>query len=504
MHSQLKTTALLLLLAGTGPILAASPQEPAVAPGPVGPAIGPAGSGRFAAQIGALLGEYHAQRRFDGVALVADGGEIVYQGAFGLANSDWKVPNGADTRFRVGAITKQFTATLVLLLVAEGKLDLDVPIALYLPRIAPEIGGKVTLHHLLGHTSGIPGPQARLGGHEALRRHLSVDEFVVRYASGPLEFEPGTEFRHSNAGYHLLGAIVEAVTGQTYGEALRERVLAPLQMHDTGFEDQDAVLENRATGYEDLLGERRLAPWTEMSNHFASDGLYSTVGDLWTWEQALRAGRLLPAALAQRMFTPGMGGYGYGWHIDDHGLWHGSFNVVPVDAAIRGFQAILGCIPARGRCVILLSNSGFASVADAALGIAAILEGKGPQAPPPRPAYDLAQFLLDNGVEAGLARLAELPKSLRETPRDPPGPVEATLDLLGHRLLAQGRFAEAVQLFECNARAFPTSVLRLDSLAEAHLQAGHRDLAIESLRAAVELQPWSARAKARLAAVQGQ
>lgn len=455
-----------------------------------------------AARLAEYLEAHHTHRRWSGTALIAEDGKIVYRGAFGLANADWKLPNALDTKFRVGAITKQITAMLVLLLVQEGKLELDVPIGRYLPRLPAETGDRVTIHQLLTHTSGIPRFQSRSGWQHDVLRHHTAAEFVSEFCSSPLEFEPGTAFAHNNSGYFLVGAIVEAVTGQTYAQALRQRVLDPLQMNDTGYDDQSAVLENRAVGYEDMLGQRRVAPFTDMSNHFASDGLYSTVGDLWKWEQSLRSQTLLTGELAQRMFTPGAAGYGYGWHIDHHGMWHGSFNVVPADGVVPGFEAVFGRLPSRGRCVILLSNSRYSFVTDAAEGVEAILEGKAPQATTLPPAWLLAQTVLDRGIEAGFARLLELPLSMRETPRLPPGPVEATIDLLGHRLLAQHRIDDALRLFEFNTRAFPESAARWANLGEAHLQAGHRELAVENLRKASALEPWSKGAKTRLAEVE--
>lgn len=484
-------TAPLKLLACAIVAAAASPQDPAPATTPVDPAV-------LATQIGAYLQAHHTQRQFDGTALVADNGKVVYEGAFGLANADWGIQNDLDTRFRLGSNTKQFTAMLVLLLVQDGKLELDAPIVRYLPLFPAESGKQVTIHHLLSHTSGIPRVTERPHWREELQQHLSVEQFVARFCTGPLEFEPGTEFRQNNSGYYLLGAIVEAVTGQTYATALRERILAPLQMNDTGCEAEGEMLEKRATGYELLLGKRRLAPQTDMGNHFSSDGMYSTARDLWKWSQALSSQRLLTGMLAQRMFTRGESDYGYGWHIDDRGMWSGSFNVVPSDGPIPGFRTLIGQIPARGQCIILLSNSGYWAVSDAALGIAAILEGKQPEGSTQPPAWTLAQTILNDGVEVGLAALAKLPQSIRETPRLPAGEVESTIDLLGFRLLKQHRVEEAVRLFEFNTRAFPKSSKRWDSLGQAHLEAGNSKLALVNFRLASELEPWNATAKAKV------
>lgn len=491
LFANLVATITLLVLGGVA--AAAAPQEPA--PAPVPAPIDPA---QLATKIGAYLQAHHTHRQFEGAALVANDGKIVYEGAFGLANADWGIQNDLDTRFRLGSITKQFTAMLVLLLVQEGKLELDAPVVRYLPDFAAASGAQVTIHQLLSHTSGIPRVAERPRWREELQQHFSVAEFVARFCTGPLEFEPGTGFCHNNTGYYLLGAVVEAVTGQDYATALRERVLAPLQMDDTGCEMAGDVLGKRAIGYELLFGKRLQAPHTDMGNHFASDGMYSTVRDLWKWDQALRSQRLLTGVLAQRMFTRGENDQGYGWHVEDRGVWSGSFNVVPTDGAIPGFRALFGRIPARGQCIILLSNSGYWAVSDAALGIAAILEGRAPEGATQPPAWTLAQTILVEGIEVGLEALAKLPASVRQTPRLPAGEVESTIDLLGHRLLQQDCVDEAVRLFDFNTRAFPKSAKRWDSLGEAHLQGGNRKLALVNFRVAAELEPWNAAAKAKV------
>lgn len=440
------------------------------------PAQAPAGPPPppLAARIGDWLEAHRDHREFTGVALVADGGEIVYEAAFGRADDDHGVDNGPATKFRIGGVTQQFTAMLVLLLVEEGRLELDAPIAKYLADLPRALADRVTVHHLLGHTSGIPCYMSRPRWQRELAGLHSREDFIARFCAGPLEFEPGERYSHSHSGYYLLGAIVEAVTGQTFGAALRARVLDPLELRDTGCEDPYAVLEHRATGYEEVAGERRMAPWIDVRNLFASAGMYSTVRDLWKWERALCDRRLLGGELEARMFTPGEGRYGYGWHVDPVGIWHGG--------AVPGFSALIGRLPQRGQCVILLSNSGFASVPEAAQGVAAILAGRTPAPPSPRP-WHLARTVIDGGIAAGLAAFAELPEATRF------GEVEPALRLVGYRLLAKGRAREAVRVFAFNTRAFTEVSWRWESLGEAHMQAGDRQLAIECFERALALDP---------------
>ena len=193
---------------------------------------GPKSAKRSAAeQIGELLEASHAVGQFSGAALVADRGKVVYRGAYGVANADWEIPNQVDTKFRLASITKQFTAMLTLLLVKDGKLELDAPITRYLKGYPAASGDKVTIHHLLSHTSGIPSYTDREGFMQRDALHsMPVTEFVAKFCSEPLAFEPGSKFRYNNSGYFLLGAIIEQVTGTTYRAEMRARVFEPLGM----------------------------------------------------------------------------------------------------------------------------------------------------------------------------------------------------------------------------------------------------------------------------------
>lgn len=440
-------------------------------------------SATLAEEIQAHLEAYHALDQFNGTALVADDGELVYQGALGLANADWQLPNGLDTKHRLASVSKQFTAMLTLLLVEEGELELDAPITRYLPDYPKESGDRVTIHHLLNHTSGIPSYTDRPGfmSRDA-KDAMSVEDFVATYCSDPLDFEPGTQFRYNNSGYFLLGAIAEAVTGQSYEAALRQRIFEPLKMADTGYDDQYAVLPKRATGYTDTLGRRTVALWMDMSTPYAAGALYSTAGDMWKWDQALRAKTLLDGELETLMFTPGLDNYGYGWNIE---LTDTSDPWIHHTGGMPGVSTVILRVPTRGRCVILLCNTSNSIVYPAAVGILDILDGKAPLRPVLRGDQALARTILTKGIDAGLEHFAGFSQEIRERL------IEPDINSLGYQLLAQERIEEALLLFEFNTRAYPKVANTWDSLGEAQAQAGLTEPAIESYRKALELDPES-------------
>jgi CubicO group peptidase (beta-lactamase class C family) len=264
-----------------------------------------------------IMSARHKAGEFNGSVLVARDGRVVYKGGFGFANLEWKIPNGPQTKFEIGSITKQFTSLLVLQFVGEGRLKLDGRVSDYLPYYRKDTGQRVTLHHLLTHTSGIPNfIEARgfLEGPDSRRRY-SVQEFAQSHCSGDLKFEPGAQFSYSNSGYFLLGAILEVISGKTYERLLSERIFEPLNMNDSGYARSESILQNRASGYERTPEGLKNARFYDMSIPFAAGALYSTVEDLFLWDQALYSNRLLPARLRELLFRPNLASYGYGWGI---------------------------------------------------------------------------------------------------------------------------------------------------------------------------------------------
>lgn len=314
---------------------------------------------------------------FSGVALVARRGQVLYEHAFGLANREWNVPNDLDTKFEIGSMTKQFTAMLTLQMVDEGKMSLDGHVSDYLPYYRKDTGKQVTISELLSHTSGIPNFTDIPGFLEgpASRARYSVKEFVEKYCSGDLQFDPGTRFEYSNSGYFLLGSILEHVSGQSYERLLEERIFKPLGMKDSGYAHWETVLPHRASGYERSSSGLKNARYYDMSIPFAAGALYSTVGDLFSWDQALSGERLLPARLRDLLFRPNLENYGYGWVmlIPKAGTPYAGESIPMHGGAIFGFQSVIQRIPKHREVIILLDNNDSPKLLEIALQIRTVL-----------------------------------------------------------------------------------------------------------------------------------
>ncbi|UCF69134.1 MAG: beta-lactamase family protein, partial [Acidobacteriota bacterium] len=233
----------------------------------------------------------------NGAALVVRGGSPVLIQAYGQAHAEWDVPNTRDTRFDLFSMTKSFTAILVLQLVREGKIDLDFPITAYLPFYRKDTGARVSIHHLLSHTHGIPDI-----GYDRLPVVLdaTVPEFLAAYASGDLQFIPGSRFAYSGlAGYTILGAIIQEVTGESYEQVLAKRIIEPLGLADTGFISGSDTIPRLATSYVGTTAERRTYFFRVESNGASS--IFSSVEDLHRWFEAVVAHRLLSPELTEAM-----------------------------------------------------------------------------------------------------------------------------------------------------------------------------------------------------------
>ncbi len=298
-----------------------------------------------------------------GAAVIATrGGETLFRHACGLADLEHGIPLTPDMVFRLGSITKQFTAVAILMLEQEGKLKVSDEITRYLPDY-PTHGKKITVEHLLTHTSGIPSYTAIPGWMaEKIRLDLDDEEMLAGWKELPLEFDPGTRFAYNNSGYFMLGTIIEAISGMEYGAFIEERIFKPLGMTSSYYDSETRIVPKRVRGYgRDESGEGYAnANFLDMDQPGAAGGLMSTVDDLTKWDASLYTDQLLSAEARQRLWTAHTlsdgeaTGYGYGWGIGEHG----GKKIIQHSGGIFGFSTNSIRIPEESFYVAVLTNGG--------------------------------------------------------------------------------------------------------------------------------------------------
>lgn len=441
-----------------------------------------------AAKIDELMAQYHKNGQFSGTVLVAEGGKVIYKKGFGFANAEWEIPNTPDTRFRIGSITKQFTATLILQLVEQGKIKLDAKLTDYLTDYRKDTGDRVTIHHLLNHTSGIPSYTGMPGFFQEVSRNpYSVTDFVKKHASGDLEFEPGSKFAYNNSGYFLLGAIIEKVTGKPYDQVLKENILDPLGMKDTGYDRHDTIIKKRASGYQRGAKGAANAAYLDMSLPYAAGSLYSTVEDLYIWDQALYTDKLISAKSKEVMYKPGLQNYAYGWIVTKipMGENNGTKTVITHGGGINGFNTLITRLADDKHLIVFFSNMSGTRFDEMNRAVTNILYDK-PYAAPKKPISEaLLQIILEKDVATAIKQYHEL-KTNQVASYDFR---ENELNVLGYRLLEMKRTKEAIEIFKLNVEAYPQAFNTYDSLGEAYMINGDKELAIQNYKKSLELNP---------------
>jgi len=441
-----------------------------------------------AAKIQEVLTLAHKYQQFNGSALVAENGKVIYKGGFGLANMEWNIPNTPDTKFRLGSITKQFTAMLTMQLVEQGKIKLDAKISDYLPDYRKDIGQKVTIHHLLTHTSGIPSYTGQPGFLENVSRNpYKVDDFVKKYASGNLEFEPGSKYAYNNSGYFLLGAIIEHVTGKPYEQVLKENIFDPLGMKNTGYDHHDTIIPKRATGYSKTSSGYTNAAYLDMSIPYAAGSMYSTVEDLYLWDQALYTDKLLSAQSKASMYKPFLEDYAYGWVVQNASFKQNGkdIQVIRHGGGINGFTTTIVRFPQEKNLIVMLDNTGTGYLDPLSDSIAKILYNQPYEQPKISIVPVLEKTINEKGIAAGVAQYRDLKAKESATYNF----AEAELNQLGYQLLRTGKPREAIEIFKLNVEAYPQGFNAYDSLGEAYMAVNERELAKQNYKKSLELNP---------------
>lgn len=439
--------------------------------------------------IDKLVSTYAEYGQFNGSILVSEKGKVIYKKGFGFANVELGVPNQADTKFRLASITKQFTAMLIIQLAAENKLRLDAPISTYLPDYPGKNGDIITTHHLLTHTSGIPNYTSAQSYGDIMRDPHTPEEIISLFASSELEFSPGAKFQYSNSGYILLGHLIEKITGKPYEEVLKNEILVPLKMNNTGYDHHSNIIKNRASGYYQSGSHFQNAHYIDMSVPFAAGSIYSTVEDMYLWDQALYTEQLAPKKYMDLLFTQHILNrnqyYGYGWELWKMplGTTEEKIDIIGHHGGINGFNTVIARIPADQSLIVLLSNTGNAPLDEMMTGISGILYGKPFDLPKRSVAYVIQEMMEKDGMEAATSHYARI-KHLEKYYLN-----EYEMNTAGYYFLQSGKPKEASVIFRMNVDAFPASFNAYDSYGEALLALGDTAKAIENYTQSVTLNP---------------
>lgn len=311
-------------------------------------------------RLDAYFESFITMKRNPSIAVaVAKDGNVIYAKGFGYAGIENDVKATPETVYRLGSITKQFTATMIMQLVGEGKLKLDEKLTSLLSDM-PKAWAQVTVTHLLNHTSGIKSYTEVPGIFEDKAMKPTTPAGIIKVVSNlPMDFEPGSKWNYNNTGYELLGMIIEKLDKRPYADSLKARILDPLDMKNTYFTSERTIVKHRARGYSSDQNVVRNAMYINMDWPYAAGSMESTVLDLVKWDAALYGDKILPQSALKQMWTPTkltdgkVEKYGFGWHME-------SQNAIPIvehSGGIPGFTSDIRRAPSKGLTVVVLTNT---------------------------------------------------------------------------------------------------------------------------------------------------
>ena len=332
---------------------------------------------------------YASEKKFMGSVLVARGDTVLFSKGYGFANLEWDIPDSPATKYRLGSVTKQFTAASILLLEERGKLSIHDPVKKYLPD-APAAWDKITIFNLLTHTSGIPNFTSFPDYPSTEPFAANPEKLVSRFRDKPLDFQPGEKFSYSNSGYVLLGYLLEKVSGEKYSQFLQENIFTPLGMKDSGYDSNSAIIAHRAVGYAPGPNGPVNAGYIDMSIPFSAGALYSTTEDLLRWERGLFGGKILSPSSLEKMTAPFKDDYALGVVV--HTVKDGK--MIEHGGGIEGFNTDLVYYRGDKVTVVALANLNGQAVNDIAAKLGALARGETVELPSERKEITLSPEIL--------------------------------------------------------------------------------------------------------------
>ena len=429
---------------------------------------------------------------FNGTVLVELSGEKIISKGYGLRNTNQKLKNTPDTIFDIGSITKQFTGAAILKLEMQGKLSTDDKITEYFDDV-PKDKSEITIHQLLRHSSGLPSV---VGGDFD---RISQSEFVEKIFSAPMRFESGTRFSYSNVGYSLLAIVIEKVSGASYEQFLYENLWKPANMESTGYTRPNFDNNLIAIGYKEageVWGKPNEQAWDGNAPYWhlkGNGGILSTVEDLYKWHVALLSDKILSKEAKQKYYRPKLRAdedansyYAYGWDVHKT---RRNTNLIQHNGTNRIFYADFYRFLDEGTTIILLSNKAHQNFVETNLEISKIIFN--PNYQPSIPTADnetnrafteeIIKIILERGLESVVKAYKKRAKNVNL--------LERAVNAKGYELLSEKKINQAIDFFKLNVFAFPKSANAFDSLGEAYLEVGNKDLAIENYKKSLVLDP---------------
>lgn len=338
-------------------------------------------------RLDTLLQAYTTLHKFNGTVLVAKNGTILLDKGYGYRNVATGVRHDKNSIFQIGSVTKQFTTAIILKLQGERKLNIQDPISKYFPQYPR--GDSITIEHLMLHTSGIYNyTNDKTFMENEVTKPANREKMIALFRNKPAGFSPGTNWQYSNSAYLLLGYIIESVTKKPYEQVVREYILKPLKMTNSGFDFTHLQRREKSTGYFVFNNKDTVTSTiVDSSVSFSAGAIYSTTEDLYRWHQALQKNSILTTAQQEKAYTPVKNNYGYGWAIDS---LYGK-RLVTHGGGIHGFTSDFLRIPSDDICIVLLSNTSSPALHNISRNIVAVLYSKPYEIPQERKAITLPE-----------------------------------------------------------------------------------------------------------------
>jgi CubicO group peptidase (beta-lactamase class C family) len=433
----------------------------------------------FSSEMDRVMDHFTKLEFFSGIVLVAQEGNVLYAKAFGEANKDFHIPNTLHTRFELGSISKLFTGIAVMQLVEKGRIGLDDPVQKHLPDFP--FGDKITILHLLTHTSGLPDWTSNRRFRSIWNQVKTIDQMKSLVFDQKLKHEsPGEKFIYNSSGFILMGAILERVHRKSFAAVIKDTILDPLGMKETTIANPENVVENRATGYAKSSTGRFSTNVYWLLPYVASAGIQSTAGDMLKLDQALYGDKLLSQETQEKMYKSYIDkNWGILWRLGEaYGnriAWHGG-ETMGVSAMFRRYLE-------DKYTLIILSNYHRAGRPLTRV-VEPLLFGDEYELPKPTLGEYLFRKMTEKGIKDTLQNFDNLIKKEGYTVGS-----QDYLNGFGYELMDEERMDMALGIFKLNCHLFPDEANTYDSLAEACLETGDLEMALVNYEKALELNP---------------